>query len=150
MTTSEMVFKSARELSSLLATGHTSSVELVTAALDQIERHNHRGKKLNALIAVAPRDKALDRAAALDGERQGGVVRSALHGLPIVLKVRSPWPGEDNAKKLLGYFCDGPGARDADEQRCGVFRDADGQEEWHHCSTSTLWRPARWTVVLTV
>jgi hypothetical protein len=80
MINSELLFKSALDLSRLLSKGQTNSVKLVNAALDQIERHNNGGKKLNALIAVAPREKALDRAAELDRER-------ALYGLPIVLKV---------------------------------------------------------------
>lgn len=88
MTTSDsLVFKPAHELTGLLATGQTTSVHLVTAFLDQIERHDQQGKKLNALISVAPRDDVLRRAERLDDERARGAVRSPLHGIPIVLKV---------------------------------------------------------------
>lgn len=82
-----LIFKSAHELTGLLSTGQTTSVHLVTAFLDQIEHHDKRGKKLNALISVAPREDVLRRAGELDAERKKGAVRSVLHGIPIVLKV---------------------------------------------------------------
>ncbi|KAK2596130.1 hypothetical protein QQS21_006407 [Conoideocrella luteorostrata] len=80
------LFLTAHELSAQLSTKQTTSVKLVGAFLDQIERHNHNGKKLNALIAVAPRDVALRRAAELDEERESDHVRSPLHGIPIIVK----------------------------------------------------------------
>lgn len=89
MTTSDRInFLTASEISTCLASGAISSVQLVTACLDQIDKHNWQGRKLKALVAVAPRDVALKRAEELDGERRAGRVRSALHGVPIVLKVR--------------------------------------------------------------
>lgn len=89
MSTPSPLFKTAHELSALLSAGQTTTVDLVTAFLDQIERHNHNGKKLNALVAVAPREDVLSRAAQLDRERAARKVRSVLHGIPIVLKVRA-------------------------------------------------------------
>lgn len=49
----------------------------------QIERHN---PALNAFISLAPRDKLLSQAAALDKERRANRCRGPLHGIPIVLK----------------------------------------------------------------
>ena len=79
----------AHELQQRLATDLTS-VELVEAALAQIERHNHNGMKLNAIVSVCPREIALEQAKRCDKERAEGKVRSALHGIPIVLKVEFP------------------------------------------------------------
>jgi amidase len=61
---------------------------VVEAYLDQIERHNRAGLALQAIISVAPRESVLAQARILDEERrQGRKIRSALHGVPIVVKV---------------------------------------------------------------
>ena len=54
--------------------------------LQQIEKHNHAGAKLNAIIATAEREVVVTRAAALDEERKGGNLRGPLHGIPIIVK----------------------------------------------------------------
>ncbi len=77
------------DLERRLETGELTSVDLVGAFLSQIERHNQKGLKLNAIISACPGEIALARAAQLDDERRNGRVRSKLHGIPIVLKVRS-------------------------------------------------------------
>ncbi|KAK8126904.1 Amidase signature domain protein [Apiospora kogelbergensis] len=56
----------ATTLQQLLQEGAITSVQIVERYLLQIERHNH---VLNAFISVAPRDRLLDQAAALDEER---------------------------------------------------------------------------------
>lgn len=63
-----------------------TSVQLVEAYLAQIEKHNHQGLHLNAIISVAPRDKTLELARRLDHERSSGHVRGPLHGIPFVCK----------------------------------------------------------------
>lgn len=82
-----LLFLPAHELQQKLAAGETTSVALVALFLDQIERHNHQGRKLRAVLATAPRDVAVRRAQALDDERARGSVRGALHGIPIIVKV---------------------------------------------------------------
>jgi len=72
------------DLQSTLASGRTTSVELVQQYLARIERYDQRGPELNSIIRLNP--DALERAAALDSERRSGRVRSALHGIPIVVK----------------------------------------------------------------
>ena len=79
----------AHELQQRLATDLTS-VELVEAFLAQIERHNHNGMKLNAVVSVCPREIAIEQAKRCDKERAEGRVRSAIHGIPVVLKVEFP------------------------------------------------------------
>lgn len=89
---------SAAELRDLLQSGRLTSVDVVDTYVAHIERHNHAGLKLNALISVAPLDLLHRTARALDQERSDGRVRSALHGVPIVIKVGWAW---DNLVKFL-------------------------------------------------
>ncbi|WP_019675164.1 amidase [Arsukibacterium perlucidum] len=67
-----------------LASGELSSEQLVAYYLQQIERHNQAGYQLAAISDIDP--DALAQARQLDAERQQGTLRSALHGLPVVLK----------------------------------------------------------------
>lgn len=78
---------SALDLQQRLTDGSLTSVALTTLLLDQVERHNHCGLKLNAVISLAPRDNVLAAARSLDLERRAGVTRSKLHGIPIIVKV---------------------------------------------------------------
>ncbi|KAK7968843.1 amidase [Apiospora saccharicola] len=73
----------ATTLQKLLQNGAVTSVQIIDRYLMQIERHN---PTLNAFISLAPRDKLLRQAAALDEERQANRCRGPLHGIPIVLK----------------------------------------------------------------
>jgi amidase len=76
----------AGELQELLHDGKLTSVGVIDVYLKQIEKHNHNGLKLNAIISVAPRDILVKRAERLDQERRNGAARSPLHGIPIVVK----------------------------------------------------------------
>jgi amidase len=76
----------AGELQELLQDGKLTSVDIVDVYLKQIEKHNHNGLKLNAIISVAPRDILVKRAERLDQERRNGATRSPLQGIPIVVK----------------------------------------------------------------
>lgn len=78
---------SAHEYQTLLQNGSLRSEDLVNRFLDQIERHNNHGLKLNAVLSVCPRDVAISRAKALDEERRQGRIRGELHGIPIIIKV---------------------------------------------------------------
>ncbi|PWI69362.1 hypothetical protein PCL_01009 [Purpureocillium lilacinum] len=73
----------AVDLQQSLSENKLTSVEVVQQYFAQIDRHE---SELNAFISPAPRDKVLRVAKALDEERQNGQLRSALHGIPIVLK----------------------------------------------------------------
>lgn len=76
----------ATDLRDLLRAKQVSSVQLVKAYLGQIAEHD---AALNAFICLAPEQKVIATAAMLDEERLEGRVRSKLHGIPVVLKVRS-------------------------------------------------------------
>ena len=82
----DLLTLTASKAKALLEDGETTSVELVEIYLAQIEKHNHQGLHLNAIISVAPRDKVLKAARRLDAEREAGKTRGPLHGIPIVFK----------------------------------------------------------------
>lgn len=95
----------AAELSVRLARGDTSSVEIVAALLARIEALDAPGTEvaLRAVLATAP--DAIDRARVADEERASGSVRSALHGVPVVVKDNieaTGLPGTAGATSLAG------------------------------------------------
>ena len=75
---------SAQAASQALAQGELSSEQLVSHYLQQIDTHNKTGHELAAISDI--NSDALAQARMLDQERSEGKVRSALHGLPVVLK----------------------------------------------------------------
>lgn len=75
------------DLRQFLTRGEVNSVDLVKKYLDQIDRHNHRGMMLNAVISTAPEEIVLRQALNLDRERAEGRVRGPMHGIPVIIKV---------------------------------------------------------------
>ncbi|CAE6497226.1 unnamed protein product [Rhizoctonia solani] len=67
-----------------LENGDFTSVDLVRAYLARIDQVNHIGPRLNAILETNPH--ALEQAHALDEERKLSGKRSALHGIPILVK----------------------------------------------------------------
>lgn len=80
-TGASLAYASAQDLRVLLDRGELSSVDLVRALLERIDALD---PYLHSIIAVA--DDALDVARRLDRERERGILRSSLHGIPIVVK----------------------------------------------------------------
>lgn len=76
----------AQELQQRLSDGLVTSLDLVQLYLTQIEKHNHQGLKLHAVISTAPPNLLTQQAKRLDSERASGHVRSSLHGIPILVK----------------------------------------------------------------
>ena len=76
--------KSIAELSSDLAAGRVTSVQLVDAYLARITAYDKQGPAINAIITLNP--KARDDARRLDADRRAGRVRGALHGIPVLVK----------------------------------------------------------------
>ncbi len=72
------------DIQSAFEAGTLSSEKLVALCLARIEAFDRVGPALNAVIAVNPR--ALERARALDEEREASGARSKLHGIPFVVK----------------------------------------------------------------
>ncbi|KAJ1303838.1 hypothetical protein OPQ81_008259 [Rhizoctonia solani] len=75
---------SIAELQNGLENEQFTSVDLVRAYQARINQVNHVGPKLNAVIETNPH--ALEQARALDQERKLSGKRSALHGIPILVK----------------------------------------------------------------
>jgi amidase len=82
----DVLSATAADLRDLLQAKQASSVQLVKAYLSQIARHD---VALKAFICLAPEQDVIASASLLDKERLEGRVRSQLHGIPIVVKVRS-------------------------------------------------------------
>ncbi|MGF1479919.1 MAG: amidase family protein [Cyanophyceae cyanobacterium] len=61
-----------------------TSEQLIQLYLNRIEAYDEQGPSLNSIITINP--NALERAAALDRERQTTGRRSPLHGIPVILK----------------------------------------------------------------
>lgn len=74
----------ASELQKLLQDSKVTSFQLVETYLKQIETHN---RYLHAVISTAPKESLLKQAKRLDQERGQGLVRSTMHGIPILVKV---------------------------------------------------------------
>ena len=71
-----------REAAESLRSRQISSVELTTAAIARIDRHN---SNLRAFLTVTA-EQALDQAKRADRELHSGTDRGPLHGIPIALK----------------------------------------------------------------
>jgi amidase len=73
-----------QQLAAAMDAGTITSERLVQLSLARVEAYDDKGPRLNAVITLNP--KALETARALDAERKSKGKRSALHGIPIVLK----------------------------------------------------------------
>jgi len=67
-----------------LENGTFTSVDLVRAYLDRIQKLSIGGPHLNAVRSINP--SVYDDAAKLDAERKKGKVRGPLHGVPVLIK----------------------------------------------------------------
>ena len=72
------------DMSAAMTAGTLTSEKLVQLCLARIDAFDRKGPSLRAVLTLNP--KALDTARALDAERKARGPRSALHGIPIVLK----------------------------------------------------------------
>ena len=79
-----VVETSISELQAALENGTATSVELVDLYLARIEAYDKQGPALNSIIRINPR--AREQAAELDSERALTGARSALHGIPVLIK----------------------------------------------------------------
>ena len=83
--TTGLATATAAQIAGELASGRTTSTELVTALLERIRVVDGPGDlHLAAVLATAP--DALEQAARLDAERAAGAVRGPLHGVPVLVK----------------------------------------------------------------
>jgi len=73
-----------RDVTSAMAAGRVSAVDLVHGYLARIDALDRRGPAVHAVRCLAP--DAEEQAAALDGERAAGSTRGPLHGVPVLVK----------------------------------------------------------------
>lgn len=74
----------ASELQSSLQDLKITSVQLIELYLERIKTYDGY---LHAVISTAPKASLLEEAERLDQERKRGIVRSPMHGIPILVKV---------------------------------------------------------------
>ncbi|MCH8493360.1 MAG: amidase [Idiomarina sp.] len=84
MAPADPTFTNAAAVQQQFADGSLTSVALVEHYLAAITEHNHQGHNIRAIIEVNP--DALAIAAELDREREQGITRGPLHGMPVVIK----------------------------------------------------------------
>ena len=84
----DLAFLPAAELRALVAAREVSAEEVVSAALDRIDRHN---RVVNAVVTLSPR--ALDDARAIDRRLARGEDPGPLAGLPVGIKDMTPVAG---------------------------------------------------------
>jgi len=80
----EITEMSLVELQERLTSTELTAEEATACYIDRIESYSFAGPKLNAVRELNP--EAMSIAADLDRERREGLVRSPLHGVPILLK----------------------------------------------------------------
>lgn len=86
MSRMELCEATAMELASALDSNETTSVEIVAALLERIAEIDAPGSdiELRSVLALAP--DAMTSATRADDERSQGMLRSPLHGVPILVK----------------------------------------------------------------
>jgi amidase len=72
------------EIQSLIEKEELSAKKLVEIYLTQIQEIDKRGPKLNSIIEINP--EAMEIAKFLDEERKNNIIRSPLHGIPVIIK----------------------------------------------------------------
>lgn len=72
------------ELQAAMSAGSLTALALTNMYLARIEALDRRGPRVNAVLELNPDARAIARA--LDAERRRGIVRGALHGIPVLLK----------------------------------------------------------------
>lgn len=92
----EIFEHSASQLQQLLASGQTSSQQIVEAL---IARRNAVDGRLNAMV-VRDDEAALARARQCDDERRNGTAQGLLHGLPLTIKENIDVLGHDSTMGL--------------------------------------------------
>jgi amidase len=82
----DLLTATATDLAILLGAGKLSSSQLVDEYLTRIRTHDQNGLRLNSIISTTPDPRLHAIAARLDNERRRGIIRSPLHGLPVLIK----------------------------------------------------------------
>ena len=84
VTPNDLTGMSIPQMQDALNANDASSLDIVTAYLDRIERLDHNGPRLQSVLSLNP--AALSEAKRLDDLRANGEILGPLHGIPILLK----------------------------------------------------------------
>ena len=94
------------DLQGQMESGELSAQRITELYLERIQKLNHQGPELNAILVTNP--DALAVAQELDRERSQGKVRGPLHGIPIIIKdnidTADKMPTTAGSKALEGTF----------------------------------------------
>jgi amidase len=82
--TFDLTTASVADINAAFDAGALTSEKLVRMYLARIEAYDHKGPKINAVLALNA--KAIETAKALDKERKAKGPRSPLHGIPVIVK----------------------------------------------------------------
>jgi amidase len=82
--TFDLTTASGADINAAFDSGALTSEKLVRMYLARIDAYDHKGPKINAVLALNA--KAIDTARALDKERKAKGPRSPLHGIPVIVK----------------------------------------------------------------
>ena len=99
MTGDADLLSDAVALSAAIRDRRISCVEVMTATLDRVERLN---PKVNAIIALRPRETLIAEARACDDDISRGLYRGVLHGFPQAIKDLEPGKGIPTSMGVLG------------------------------------------------
>ncbi|MFF2018322.1 amidase family protein [Paenibacillus sp. NPDC058177] len=80
----ELLETTIADIQKAVGQGKLTYKQLTQMYLDRINKYDHQGVKLNAIITV--NSDALKTAEAMDKERETKGIRGPLHGIPIILK----------------------------------------------------------------
>jgi hypothetical protein len=125
LTPKELLTLDASSLRERLEEGLLTSVDLVNSCLTQIARHDRQGVQLRAIIATAPREMLLKRADELDEERKLGRIRSPLHGIQILVKVRDAKRRKSSSNHWAGLHSNQPKVRTQNDNRKLCSKDSE-------------------------
>lgn len=145
MATFDPIHATAADLQQLLEGGKLTSVEIVEKYLQQIEKYNHAGPRINALLAVAPKHILISTALALDKERASGKLRGPYHGIPIILKVLTHPQISKLLTNCVGQRYVSSRARDADNWRIvGIRKRPPERKRINYSEVSRCWIDYYW------
>lgn len=80
----DLTTASIADINAAFDKGALTSEQLVKLYLARIDAYDHKGPKINAVLAINA--KAIETARALDKERKAKGPRSPLHGIPVIAK----------------------------------------------------------------
>jgi hypothetical protein len=91
----------AQDITQLLRNQTFTSFQLTQEYLRRIELDDRSGLRLHTMLELTPPDIILGIARERDFERQKGILRSPLHGVPLIIKARTLQlrrPGSSNTR----------------------------------------------------